>query len=131
MPGGRVGSLSGRTKASWLSRSVLVSAPAPGLALPCQWPCLVSRFMAGSWVRGSLLGQANSTVPLPISPPPPSPLGTLQLPAPTDSGRTRWRRQLSHSFLSSSWGQQLLLSSKGRPSPGHWSQEKLESRWCE
>lgn len=109
-------SLPERTKASLLSPSQ--SLPPPGFG-----PCLVSRFLAGSQARGSPSGQANSTGPLPTPPPPPSPVpeaGSVQLPAPSDSSRARGRRQPGRSFLSSSWGQQFLLSweARGMPFPG-------------
>lgn len=44
----------------------------------------------------------------------------MQLPVPSDSSTARWHKQPGHSFLSSSWGQQLLLScrARGTPFPG-------------
>lgn len=83
-------------------------------------------------MRGSPLGQANSANPLP-SPPPPSPMpkvGSVQLPVPSNSSGARQHRQCGHGFLSSSWGQQLLLSCgpQGMPFPGSSSQGETQEQ---
>lgn len=83
-------------------------------------------------MRGSPLGQANSANPLP-TPPPPSPMpkaGLVQLPVPSNSSGARQHRQCGHGFLSSSWGQQLLLScgAQGMPFPGSSSQGETQEQ---
>lgn len=115
MPWGK-GGLPVREDKSILAKPVSVSARPPGFR-----PCLVSRFLAGSQVRGSLSGQANGTGPLPTPPPSPSPIPKAD--SPSDSSGATWCRQPGHSFLSSSWGQQLLLScgAQGTPFPGRSS----------
>lgn len=116
-----------RKDKSILAKLVTVSAPSPGFK-----PCLASRFLAGSQVRGSPLGQANSANPLP-TPPPPSPMpkaGSVQLPVPSNNSGARQHRQRGHGFLSSSWGQQLLLScgAQGMPFPGSSSQGETQEQ---
>lgn len=117
-----------RKDKSILAKLVTISAPSPRFR-----PCLASRFLAGSQVRGSPLGQANSANPLPTPPPPPSSTpkaGLVQLPVPSNSSGARQHRQRGHGFLSSSWGQQLLLSceAQGMPFPGSSSQEETQEQ---
>lgn len=81
-----------RKDKSILAKLVTVSAPSPGLG---PW---LARFLAGSQVRGSPLGQANSANPLPTPPPSPMPkAGSVQLPVPSNkqwgkAAQTAWPR---------------------------------------
>lgn len=116
-----------RKDKSILAKLVTVSAPSPRFG-----PCLASRFLAGSQVRGSSLGQANSTNPFP-TPPPPSPMpkaGSVKLSMPSNSTGARQHRQRGHGFLSSSWRHQLLLScgAHGMPFPGCSSQGETQEQ---
>lgn len=54
----------------------------------------------------------------------------MQLPVPSNSDGVRQHRQRGHGFLSSSWGQQLLLScgAQGTPFPGSSSQGETQEQ---
>lgn len=119
-----------REDKSILAKLVTLSAPSPRFG-----PCLASRFLAGSQVRGSPLGQANSANPLPTPPPPPSPMpkaGSVKLSMPSNSSGARQHRQRGHGFLSSSWGHNSCspVEPMGCPSQVAPAREKLKSRRC-
>lgn len=93
------------------------------------WP--VARRGAPCWG-----GKRHRPPPRSSSASPPVPMaGSVQLPAPSNSSGARWHRQPGHGFLSSSWGQQLLLSCgtrgtlfPGKSSPGETREQVVQIR---